>query len=117
MNALRALLLALIGLFIGLAAGMWLHVGIPAGWSMYAAVAMLVIVHALFGAINDHLEGTFTAGGFTLGLVGNMALALALCVLGDRLAVPVYQAAIVYFGWGIFSNFAGIRRHFVRKSR
>lgn len=112
MKALRAVLMALVGLFIGLAAGLLLPVQIPVAWSVYAAVLILCVLHALVRAVRDNLEDAFAAGEFVLGLLGNAVLALGLCVLGDRLAVPVYTAAIVYFGWGIFSDFASIRRHF-----
>lgn len=112
MNALRAVLMALVGLFVGLAAGLLLPLGIPAAWSVYAAVVILCVFNALLGAIRSNLEGAFSPGEFVWGLLGNAALALALCVLGDRLAVPMYAAAVVYFGWGVFSNFAGIRRHY-----
>ena len=115
MNALRALLMALVGLFIGLAAGLLLPLEIPAAWSVYAAVLILCVLHALVRAVRDNVEGAFAAGEFLWALLGNAVLAVGLCVLADRLAVPVYTAAILYFGWGIFSDFAGIRSHFAQR--
>ena len=116
MQGVRALLFALIGILLGLAAGLLLPVGIPAGWSVYAAVALMAVLNSLLGAIRANLQGDFSATDFITGLCGNAALAVGLSWLGDRLAVPAYLSAILYFGMHIFTNFNGIRRSFIGKT-
>ena len=56
------------------------------------------------------MEGTYDGRIFLSGLVTNMLLAGLLTYTGDRLGVPLSQAAIVAFGVRLFTNLARIRR-------
>ena len=54
-----------------------------------------------------------TTGCLSPGLLSNIALAVALTYLGDRLGVDLTIAAVVAFGVRMFDNVAIIRRHFL----
>ena len=46
---------------------------------------------------------------------GNAILAILLTVLGQKLNVDIYLAAIVVFVWRMFMNLGIIRRYYVEK--
>ena len=52
---------------------------------------------------------------FISGFFGNAILAILLTVLGEKLNVDIYLAAIVVFVWRMFMNLGTIRRYYVEK--
>ena len=52
---------------------------------------------------------------FISGFFGNAILAILLTVLGEKLNVDIYLAAIVVFVWRMFMNLGIIRRYYVEK--
>ena len=52
---------------------------------------------------------------FISGFFGNAILAILLTILGQKLNVDIYLAAIVVFVWRMFSNLGIIRRYYVEK--
>ncbi|SDX77048.1 small basic family protein [Eubacterium barkeri] len=106
------MLFPLIGLMIGLIIGLFLPIEVPLAYSSYLSIAILAALNSIFGGIQADLEGAFDQKLFITGFFGNTVLAALLTYIGDRIGVPIYYAAIFYFGTTLFSNFAKIRRHY-----
>jgi small basic protein len=107
--------LAILGLLIGVMLGLAFSVTVPAEYSRYTAMAILAALDSVFGAIRAELEGQFDNRIFLSGFFANIILASALTLLGDRLGVELYIAAIVAFGVRAFNNLAIIRRQLIRQ--
>lgn len=110
-------MIALIGLIIGIAIGVFWDISIPPSLSPYLSVAIFACLDSVFGAFRGTLEKTFRMDIFISGFFGNAILAVALVFLGDKLGIPVYLAAVIVFGGRIFNNFAIIRRLIIDKLR
>ena len=82
---------------------------IPPGWADYVAIAILAGFDALFGAVRARLERAFDESIFLSGFFVNMALAILLAYLGDKLRVDLYLAVVVALGIRIFTNLGRIR--------
>ena len=102
--------LPFLGLLIGLAIGMAFSLSVPAEYSRYTAMAILAALDSVLGALRAELEGQFDNRIFLTGFFSNIILASFLTLLGDRLGVELYLAAIVAFGVRLFNNLAIIRR-------
>ena len=107
--------LALLGLLIGVMLGLAFSVTVPAEYSRYTAMAILAALDSVFGAVRAELEGQFDNRIFLSGFFANIVLASALTLLGDRLGVELYIAAIVAFGVRTFNNLAIIRRQLIQQ--
>ncbi len=103
-------MLPLLGLILGLIAGLFLNIDIPAAYSSYVGVGILAIIDSLFGAWVANMQGEFKLRLFVTGLLGNATIAIALAALGDQLNLPLNLAAVFAFGNRIFINFSKIRR-------
>ncbi len=110
------MLLALIGILIGVGVGLYLPITYSPDYSLYISVAILACMDSVFGGIRANMEEVFDARIFISGFFGNAILAAFLAYIGDRLAVPLYYAAVFAFGVRLFQNFAIIRRHIIGKS-
>ena len=108
------MLIAILGIIIGLTVGVFLPITYSLSYSTYISVAILACMDSVFGGIRANLENTFNTRIFISGFFGNAILAALLAYIGDRLAVPLYYAAIFAFGSRLFQNFAIIRRHFIK---
>ncbi len=107
-----------IGLLIGLIVGAVVSISIPVEYARYTAVAILAALDSVLGAVKAALEGEYDQAIFVTGFFSNTLLAGLLTLLGDRLGVELYYAAIFAFGVRLFNNLALIRRHLlVRFSR
>jgi small basic protein len=109
--------LALLGLLIGVMLGLAFSVTVPAEYSRYTAMAILAALDSVFGAVRAELDGQFENRIFLSGFFANIVLASALTLLGDRLGVELYIAAIVAFGVRTFNNLAIIRRQLMQQLR
>ncbi len=87
---------------------------IPSAWADYAAIAILAGFDALIGAVRARMEGQFDEAVFISGFFVNMALAILLAYIGDKLGVDLYLAVVVALGIRIFTNLGRIRGLFVR---
>jgi small basic protein len=87
---------------------------IPSAWADYAAIAILAGFDALIGAVRARMEGQFDEAVFLSGFFVNMALAILLAYIGDKLGVDLYLAVVVALGIRIFTNLGRIRGLFVR---
>jgi small basic protein len=107
--------LPVLGLLIGIMLGLAFSVAVPGEYSRYTAMAILAAMDSIFGAVRAQLEGRFDNRLFLSGFFVNIILASALTLLGDRLGVELYIAAIVAFGVRGFDNLAKIRRQLIQQ--
>ncbi|WP_425446992.1 small basic family protein [Dethiothermospora halolimnae] len=111
------MLFALLGILIGVGVGVFIPLTYSVEYSLYMSVAILACMDSVFGGIRATLDDNFDAGIFISGFFGNAILAAFLAYIGDRLAVPLYYAAIFAFGGRLFKNFAIIRRYIFSRRR
>jgi small basic protein len=102
-------MIQIIGLIIGILIGVLLPVKIPAQFSTYVAVGILAALDSVFGGVSAILQKKFDIKIFLSGFFGN-------AILGDKLGIQIYLAAIFAFGNRIFINFAVIRRILLKKN-
>ena len=103
-------MLEIIGLLVGLAAGLLFPWTIPSQYSLYAATGLLAALDSALGGLRGRVVGDFKLDVFLSGTIGNAVIAVFLTWLGRYLGVPLYLAAVVVFGTRMFQNFAEIRR-------
>jgi small basic protein len=106
-------LLPLVGLLVGVLAGLVLQVNVSYELSRYSAVAILAALDSVLGAVRAELDGVYDNRIFISGFVVNAVVAVILTFIGDRLALDLYLVALITFGIRIFQNVALIRRHFL----
>ncbi len=107
--------LPIAGLLVGLALGAMLSLTVPGEYSRYTAMAILAALDSILGAIRAELDREFDSSIFLTGFFANVILAGGLTLLGDRLGVELYIAAIVAFGARMFNNLAHIRRQILQR--
>ncbi len=103
------------GLAVGLVLGAMLSLTVPGEYSRYTAMAILAALDSILGAIRAELDQEFDSSIFLTGFFANVILAGGLTLLGDRLGVELYIAAIVAFGVRMFDNLAYIRRQILQR--
>lgn len=84
-------------------------------YSSYLAIAIVAALDSVFGGIASVINKKFDIKIFISGFFGNAILAILLTVLGQKLNVDIYLAAIVVFVWRMFMNLGIIRRYYVEK--
>lgn len=84
-------------------------------YSSYLAIAIIAALDSVFGGIASVINKKFDMKIFMSGFFGNAILAIMLTVLGEKLNVDIYLAAIVVFVWRMFMNLGIIRRYYVEK--
>lgn len=110
-------MIPIIGLILGIIAGIFIPYTIPQEYSAYVAVAILAALDSVFGGIAATLRGNFDIKIFLSGFFGNSVLAAALAYIGDQLGIQLYLAAVFAFGNRLFLNFAVIRRYLLKRAR
>lgn len=100
---------ALVGLLIGIGAGVWMPYEIPVEFTRYTAIGILGILDSIFGAMRADLQHKYNHTIFLSGLLTNMILAVAITYLGDKLSLDLYLAVIIVFTLRIFSNIGTMR--------
>lgn len=111
------MIVAIVGIILGLIVGMYLPVSLTAQYSLYSAVAILAAIDSVFGGIRAHIENSFDGLIFVTGFISNAILAAGLAFVGDKIGVPLYYAAVFAFGVRFFQNLAIIRRKVVDRIR
>ena len=104
------LVACILGAIVGLNAPM-----ISYTYSSYLAIAIVAALDSVFGGIASVINRKFDMKIFISGFFGNAVLAILLTVLGEKLNVDIYLAAIVVFVWRMFLNLGIIRRYYVEK--
>lgn len=104
------LVACLLGVVVGLNTPM-----ISYTYSSYLAIAIIAALDSVFGGISSVIDKKFNMKTFISGFFGNAILAILLTVLGEKLNVDIYLAAIVVFVGRMFMNLGNIRRYYVEK--
>ena len=84
-------------------------------YSSYLAIAIIAALDSVFGGISSVINKKFDIKIFISGFFGNGILAILLTVLGEKLNIDIYLAAIVVFVGRMFANLGIIRRYYVEK--
>lgn len=100
----------ILGVIVGLNAPM-----ISYTYSSYLAIAIIAALDSVFGGVASVISKRFDMKIFISGFFGNAILAILLTVLGEKLNVDIYLAAIVVFVGRMFNNLGIIRRYYVEK--
>ena len=107
---LSIIIACLLGVIVGLNSPM-----ISYTYSSYLAIAIIAALDSVFGGISSVINKKFDMKTFISGFFGNAILAILLTVLGEKLNVDIYLAAIVVFVGRMFMNLGNIRRYYVEK--
>ena len=104
----------IIGCIIGAVIGLFMPM-VSYTYSGYLAIAIIAALDSVFGGILATIKKNFNLTIFITGFFGNAVLAILLTMLGQKLNIDIYLAAIVVFVGRIFTNLAIIRRYYVDK--
>ena len=96
----------MLGVIVGLNAPM-----ISYTYSSYLAIAIIAALDSVFGGVASVINKKFDMKIFISGFFGNALLT----VLGEKLNIDIYLAAIVVFVGRMFNNLGIIRRYYVEK--
>jgi len=105
--------IAVLGLAIGIALGLYFEPDVPLGLEPYLPIAVVAALDAVFGGLRAYFDGIFDDKVFVVSFVSNVLIAAGIVYLGDKLGVggQLSTGVIVVLGIRIFSNVAAIRRH------
>jgi len=103
----------ILGLAVGVAAGLLLQPSVPLALQPYLPIAVVAALDAVFGALRAYLDGIFDDKVFVISFVSNVVIAALIVYLGDQLGVggQLSTGVVVVLGIRIFANVAAIRRH------
>lgn len=107
-----------IAILIGCIIGALVGINVPMisyTYSSYLAIAIIAALDSVFGGITSVINKNFNLKIFATGFFGNAILAILLTILGQKLDLDIYLAAIVVFVGRMFVNLAIIRRYYVDK--
>ena len=106
-------MIVVVGLVVGVVAGMLLQPTVPVVLQPYLPIAVVAALDALFGGFRAMLDGLFNDKVFLVSFLSNVLVAAFIVFLGDQLGVgaQLSTAVVVVLGIRIFSNVAAIRRH------
>lgn len=106
---------ALIGLAIGIAAGIFAPGYIPKEYAAMFSGALMAGMDTAFGGLRAALEGAYDNTIFLSGFLANILLAVFFCYAGVLLGIDFYMIVILVLGMRIFQNLAIIRRLLLKK--
>ena len=109
--------LPLVGLFLGIAIGLWLPFLIPAIYAKYTAMALLATLDTILGGLRAGLEEKFDQVIFFSGFFVNAFIAMLLAFIGEKLGIDLYLGGVVVFSMRIFQNLSIIRRILLGKDK
>lgn len=98
-----------IAILIGCIAGVLIGMNAPIisyTYSSYLAIAIIAALDSVFGGITSVINKNFNLKIFVTGFFGNAILAILLTILGQKLNIDIYLAAIVVFVGRMFVNLA-----------
>ncbi|HPU13897.1 MAG TPA: small basic family protein [Aeromicrobium sp.] len=105
-------MIPIIGLIVGVLAGIILQPTVPDALQPYVPIAIIAALDAVVGGGRALLEGRFDDRVFVISFVSNVFIAAVMVFLGDQLGVgaQLSTGVIVVLGIRIFANAAAIRR-------
>jgi small basic protein len=108
--------IAVVGLVIGIIAGLVLEPTVPVWLEPYLPIAVVAALDAVFGGLRAVLDGIFDERVFVISFLSNVVVAGLIVYLGDQLGVgsQLSTGVVVVLGIRIFSNAAAIRRHLLK---
>jgi small basic protein len=104
-------LIPLVALIVGFLLGMITFIPVSPELGVYLGVGVIAGLDSVFGGWRSALEGKFQNDVFITGFVSNVLIASLLALVGDRLGIDFYLAAVLVMGWRMFTNLSMIRRH------
>jgi small basic protein len=109
-------MIALIGLVIGIVAGLVLEPAVPLWLEPYLPIAVIAALDAVVGATRALLDGVFRDRVFVISFLSNVFVAAVIVWIGDLLGVGTQMSTgvVVVLTMRIFSNAAAIRRHILK---
>ena len=109
-------MIALIGLVIGIVAGLVLEPTVPLWLEPYLPIAVIAALDAVVGAIRALLDGVFRDRVFVISFLSNVLVAAFIVWIGDLLGVgsQMSTGVVVVLTMRIFANAAAIRRHILK---
>jgi small basic protein len=109
-------MIALIGLVIGVVAGLILEPTVPIWLEPYLPIAVIAALDAVVGAIRALLDGVFRDRVFVISFLSNVLVAAFIVWIGDLLGVgsQMSTGVVVVLTMRIFANAAAIRRHILK---
>ena len=110
--------MVLLAIIIGCVIGAIIGINAPTisyTYSSYLAIAIVAALDSVFGGISSVINKKFDIKIFISGFFGNAILAILLTMLGEKLNIDIYLAAIVVFVGRMFNNLGIIRRYYVEK--
>lgn len=81
----------------------------------YLAIAIIAALDTVLGGITATLKNNFNFKVFVSGFFVNAILSILLILLGNKLNVDIYLAAIVVFVGRMFNNLTIIRHYYIEK--
>lgn len=103
------MLIAILGLTLGVLIGAFFPVTIPLIYARYTAVAIIGLFDSVLGALRANLQNKYSTSIFISGVLFNMSLAMIVTYLGDKLSLDLYLAVLVVFMMRIFKNVGQLR--------
>ena len=107
-----------IAILIGCILGAILGMNVPMisyTYSSYLAIAIIAALDTVLGGVVAVINKNFDLKIFVTGFFTNALLAILLTVLGQKLNVDIYLAAIVVFVWRMLNNIGITRRYYLEK--
>ncbi len=108
------ILIMIVACLLGIIVGLNVPI-ISYTYSSYLAIAIIAALDSVFGGIASVVNKKYDMKIFISGFFGNAILAILLTMLGEKLNVDIYLAAIVVFVGRMFVNLGIIRRYYVEK--
>lgn len=105
-------MIAVIGLVVGVVAGLLVQPTVPAELQPYLPIAIVAALDAVVGAFRALGERRFNDRVFVVSFISNVLIASLMVFIGDQLGVgsQLSTGVVVVLGIRIFANAAAIRR-------
>lgn len=105
-------MLAVLGLVLGIVAGLLLEPTLPQFLEPYLPIAIVAALDAILGATRAYLDGVFSDRVFAVSFISNVLIAGLIVFVGDQIGVgsQLSTGVVVVLGIRIFTNVAAIRR-------
>jgi small basic protein len=84
-------------------------------YSNYLAIAIIAALDTVFGGVRSIIKKNFDLKIFLTGFFGNAVLSILLTMLGEKINVDIYLAAIIVFVGRMFTNLGIIRGYYIEK--